>query len=274
MNSNKISQYYDTMLPFYRLYFGTSYGFHAGYFDARTRSKKEAVLNVNRFLADKAGIKDGDYILDAGCGIGGSCIWLTQNYNVKAVGISNSKKQIKLAKNIAGKLKLSKKTDFYLMDYQKTSFQKSQFDVIWAIESVCYAAKKSDFLKEAHRILKKGGRLILADGFLLREPKGDKETLLLRELLSGYALENISSTQSFKKDLEKTNFKKIKQWEKTNDILPWLNNSRKMLIPLALITEKLKLTPSSLTGTLRAGEAIRESIQRNLLSNCVFYAEK
>lgn len=155
METKKISEYYDTTLPFYRIRFGSSYGFHIGYYERKTKSKKEAILNNNRFLAEKAAIKDGDLILDAGCGIGGSCVWLVKNYNVKTVGITISKHQLKAAKKLAKELNISKSINYYLMDFTRTSFKDNRFNVVWAIESACYAVDKTDFLNGAYRILKK-----------------------------------------------------------------------------------------------------------------------
>jgi hypothetical protein len=47
---------------------------HYGIWDASTQTHNEALLNTNRFLADKAGITSGEQVLDAGCGLGGSSL--------------------------------------------------------------------------------------------------------------------------------------------------------------------------------------------------------
>ncbi len=41
-------------------------------------------------MAEKAGVSSGDRVLDAGCGVGGSVIWLAKNYGCKATGITLS----------------------------------------------------------------------------------------------------------------------------------------------------------------------------------------
>lgn len=96
----------------------------------------------------------------------------------------------------------------------------------------------------------------------------------MKEVYEGYVLENIASKKSFEKDLKKANFKNIRYWEKTRDILPWINSSHRISIPLVFLTEKLKLTPKSLTNTIRAGVAMRQCVKSGLIGNGVFYAEK
>jgi tocopherol O-methyltransferase len=39
---------------------------------------------MNQVLANKAKIRKTDLILDAGCGVGGSSIWLVRNIGAKA----------------------------------------------------------------------------------------------------------------------------------------------------------------------------------------------
>ena len=67
---------------------------------------------------------------------------------------------------IAGKKGTGDKTNFEIMNYSATNFPGNSFDVIWGCESICYADSKELFIKEAYRLLKPGGRLVVADGFV------------------------------------------------------------------------------------------------------------
>jgi cyclopropane fatty-acyl-phospholipid synthase-like methyltransferase len=60
------------------------------YWDENTHTHSESLLNKNQKLYESADIKPGDYVLDAGCGIGGSSIWMAKNHanNLKAITIS------------------------------------------------------------------------------------------------------------------------------------------------------------------------------------------
>ena len=74
----KIIQYYETCEGNYRNWWDLdrSLAMHAGFWDAKTKTLHEALINENKILASIAHIKAGDYVLDAGCGVGGSSIYL------------------------------------------------------------------------------------------------------------------------------------------------------------------------------------------------------
>ena len=143
--SQRIAEYYDASLPFYKLFWhrdDESNALHYGFWEKGTRNIKEALLNENKFLADILNIQDGAKILDAGCGIGGSAIWLAKNYPVSVTGITLSKKQVEKARQLAKKHGVQDTVDFSLQNFLHTEFPSEYFDVVWAIESVCHAEKK------------------------------------------------------------------------------------------------------------------------------------
>jgi tocopherol O-methyltransferase len=277
MSSDIITKYYDYTLPFYRFFYhGKSNAIHYGFWNNKIKSHQEALLNVNKFLADTVKIKSDDIILDAGCGIGGSAIWLAQNYNVRVDGITISEKQLKEAKNLSTKYKVDH-VYFYKRDFLNTGFNENSYSVVWAIESVCHAEDKKDFIKEAYRLLKNGGRLIVDDGFLLRSPKNKHEQKDLDAFLEGMALSNLAFETDFKKSFEDVGFKNIKIYDKINETLPSSKKIYKMSIfsyPLSIILEKLKLTPPLLTKNNLAGITQYRIIKNGIMEHRVFCAEK
>ena len=55
--------------------------FHYGYWDSdKPYEQHQALINKNQLLYDKVDIKPQDRVLDAGCGIGGSSIWMAKNF--------------------------------------------------------------------------------------------------------------------------------------------------------------------------------------------------
>lgn len=278
MNKKAISKYYDYTLPFYRFFYHKNANtLHYGFWDNSVKNHQEALLNVNKFLAETVNIKPDDIILDAGCGIGGSAIWLAKTYHTHVIGITISERQLEKAKNLSIKNKVDHLINFYKRDFLNTGFENESFKVVWAIESVCYAKNKKDFLKKTHRILKNDGRLIISDAFLLRKTRNKKEEKDLNASYEGLALSNLVFESEFKKFLEEIGFKNIKVYDKVSETFPSAKKIYKMCIfgyPFSWITEKLHLTPKLLTKNNLAGIVQYRIIKNGIAGHRVFYAEK
>lgn len=278
MNNEDVKKYYDYTLPFYRFFYHKkSNAIHYGFWDNNVKNHQEALINVNRFLAKTARIKSSEIILDAGCGIGGSAIWLAKHYKVHVIGITVSKKQLDEAKRLSRENKVNHSVNFYQRDFLNSGFKDKSFDVIWAIESVCYAENKKDFLKEAYRLLKDNGRLVVDDGFLLRRPRNKREGRELSAFLDGFVLPNLAGENEFRQFLQEVGFKNIKVYDKSKETLPSSKKIYRMSIfsyPVSWITEKLRLTPKLLTKNNLTGIIQYKLIQSGLMGFRVFYAEK
>jgi len=203
-----IVSYYDaTRLDYRLLWFGKkNRSVHFGYYDHKVKTHHEALLNLNKVLAQKGGVKDGDIILDAGCGQGGSSVWLAENYNVQVTGITLVPHQVEKAKKHALKSNVNNKVSFFEQDYTSTNFADESFTVIWACESMCHAQQKINFYKEAFRLLKPGGRLICADYFRTDRPlyKDDEELLL--SWLNGWSIKDIDTIAEHKSNARQCGF--------------------------------------------------------------------
>src|SRR6185369_10950841 len=98
-----------------------SLAIHYGYWDEKVKNFPQSLLRMNEVMIEAASIQAGDKVLDAGCGVGGSSIFLTKNVGCNVTGISLSEKQIEQAKANAFKNNLDDKLKFLQMDYCHTS---------------------------------------------------------------------------------------------------------------------------------------------------------
>jgi tocopherol O-methyltransferase len=222
MYSNKdIEQYYDLSQTHYKRVWNLqkSRALHYGYWDSNTKNFHEALLNINKILAAKAAINNNDTVLDAGCGIGGSSLWLANNIGCNVTGISLSAKQVATANKLCTNENLQALVIFEQQDFTATNYPNESFDIVWAIESVCHAADKSKFIAEAFRLLKKGGRIIMADFFKQQNLSG-KDAALITQWANGWAIDDFATIESFTEQLDNAGFHQIIIEDATNKIIP------------------------------------------------------
>src|SRR3989338_997704 len=99
MTEDEIINYYNQAHGDYRLVWNIdkTLSMHYGFYDKTNQNHADAVTNMNNILSRIARVKSKDRVLDAGCGVGGSSIWLAKNIGSKVVGININKKQVEIA---------------------------------------------------------------------------------------------------------------------------------------------------------------------------------
>lgn len=115
-------------------------------------------------------------VVDLGCGAGATArAFARRTFRPIAIGVTLVPQQIRLAMRLDREAGLSRRIAYALADLCDTWMAASTMDAAVAIESFCYApgADKVAAVREAARLLKPGGRLVVIDGFLVGgEPRG------------------------------------------------------------------------------------------------------
>ena len=204
------SEYHKKIIDYYRdtenAYkdswdLNNSLAIHFGYWDSNVKSFPQSLIRMNEVMMETAEIQQGDRVLDAGCGVGGSSIFIAKNIGCKVTGITLSERQVQQATENAKQNAVEHLVNFQIMNYCATDFPHKSFDVVWGCESICYADSKEKFIHEAYRILKPGGRLVIADGFVSNFENNDNP--VIRKWLDGWQvnyLETPERLSSFMKD--------------------------------------------------------------------------
>ena len=218
-NSKQIADYYDQTEVHYKYFWDLdeSHALHYGIWLPDTQTFKESLNNTNEELAKRANISKDDLVLDAGCGVGGSALFLARKYTCKVSGISLSAKQIATAQQKAEQAGFSGLLNFEVKNYCETGYPDASFDVVWALESVGSATDKKAFVKEAARILKPGGRLVLADYFKTSN-YAIEEQPLMKNWLNGWAISDLETADDFKAHLSAFDFQTIDFQDFTKEI--------------------------------------------------------
>ena len=159
-DKHRIIKHYDAISPYYRSLWGEH--LHHGYWIRGDESKEKAQLQLIEHLAQLAGVKPGSEILDIGCGLGASTLYLAKNYKAAVTGITISEVQVEMAAKAAATEQLDAK--FLLMDAEAMHFQK-QFDLLWSVESISHYQRREEFFASAAKLLKPGGLFAITDWF-------------------------------------------------------------------------------------------------------------
>jgi len=227
MNSNRnvvINWYESHWEPgFVRWWKGyETLGLHDGLYEKGTKNFAEALLNMNDLvgrlleLENKKTVK----ILDAGCGVGGTSIYLGNKFkNAHFTGITISPKQIEWATQFANERNFNNNTTFLLKNYMETGFPNEYFNGVFALESMDYAPNKRDFLKEINRVLKPGGKLIIIDPFIIKKIKNPIMEKIYNLYYEGRGAPIFTVFDDFKSYLELEGFYNIKVRDLSKNII-------------------------------------------------------
>jgi cyclopropane fatty-acyl-phospholipid synthase-like methyltransferase len=222
MDVSTIAEYYEQSHVDYQLVWQlpVSHGKHFGYHDEDHGTHGSAIENMNRVLAEKVAVGPDDRVLDCGCGIGGSSVWLADERGATVQGVDLVPMQLRKARSLAAKYDVADRTGFAKGDYTNTGFREGSFDVIWSIEAVCHTEDKRDFVGEAARLLDSGGRLVISDGFRAVDEMTPYEREQMDTWLDGLAVPNLASLQEFEAALEAHGFTNVDIEVATEQIMP------------------------------------------------------
>jgi tocopherol O-methyltransferase len=161
-----VERYFDSTLDLWEDHWGEH--LHHGYWDpgetpgARGPDRRAATDRLVRQLVAHAGIPAGAHVLDAGCGVGGSALYLAGEHGCTVEGVNLSGAQVDRARQKAQAAGLAERARFRQADALQTGCADSCFDAVWAVEILMHVPDRAAFFAEALRVLRPGGVLAVA----------------------------------------------------------------------------------------------------------------
>ena len=121
-----------------------------------------AAEELCRVVCDTAGIRDGQRILDVGCGFGGTIASLNERFtDLQMVGVNIDPRQLDRATELVQPCNKNS-VHFVEADAANIPINNARFDVILAVECLFHFDRQG-FFAEARRLLNQGGNLTLSD---------------------------------------------------------------------------------------------------------------
>jgi len=156
-SQKNISLHYDLGNEFFATFLDKTLTYSCGIFNSPNETLEKAQINKYNKLINLVKPKNGDKILEIGCGWGGFAEYLAKKYNVKIDCITISKKQFLFTKQRIIQSGLTDKVNVKMIDYRDV---KNKYDIIVSIEMIeavgeKYLNKYFDIIKNN---LNQGGR--------------------------------------------------------------------------------------------------------------------
>ena len=196
--------------------------YSCAYWKEDTKTLEEAQQNKINHIIKKLNIKNGQKILEVGCGWGGMAFEIARQKGCEVKGISLSKNQINYCKKKAKELNLDNQVSFELADYREV---EGQYDRIYSVGMFEHVGKKfyNVFFKSINKLLKNDGLFLLHTIGVVDKPSPPNK-FINKYIFPGGVCPSLSQIV---KPIEKTGLivadteTLIRHYDKT--LLSWLN---------------------------------------------------
>lgn len=129
-----------------------------------------------RWMAEVAGVRDGDRVLDAGCGVCGPATDLARAYpQVTVDAVTISPVQVQLGRELVAEAGLSDRITVHEGDYHELPFPDATFDRVMCLETVGYSYDHDRMMAELRRVLKPGGVVYVKDVYRIETPLTEQQ---------------------------------------------------------------------------------------------------
>lgn len=175
-----ITDFYDGLCewPTVEEFYGQSGFLNFGYWEKHTGSQREACENLMDQLLALMPDKSGN-VLDVACGKGETSACLARFFEKEVIGINVSEKQLEIARENVPQCR------FMEMSATELEFPDCSMDNVFSVEAAFHFFTREEFLQEARRVLKPGGRLVLSDLLMTLEAERNNPSHTEKNYLDG-----------------------------------------------------------------------------------------
>ncbi len=155
-SKKNISEHYDLGNDFYSEWLDPSMTYSSAYYSEADLTLEQAQVEKYRKVADMAGLKPGQTVLEIGCGWGGFAETAARDYQAQVYGITLSAEQLKFANERMKRHGLDHLAKLHFEDYRDT---QGQFDHVASIEMIEAVGEEHwpSYFRTVHDRLKPGG---------------------------------------------------------------------------------------------------------------------
>ncbi|MBK6792109.1 MAG: methyltransferase domain-containing protein [Anaerolineales bacterium] len=201
ITTDSVRTYYDENTNLFLKFSGhkKAQNIHRTLWMENTKSIEDALNTSNALI--KAEIESvaqtNARIADLGCGVGASLFYIYPRLQnpAPALGLTLSPVQARLAQESASQLGLQDHIRFAEGDFTSVPLPSESLDAVYSVEAVCHAVDPEKYFKEAGRLLRKGGKLILVDDYKSPRSFNSSEEKWFDAYIDGWYVPGVRSVE-------------------------------------------------------------------------------
>ncbi|MGN5633125.1 class I SAM-dependent methyltransferase [Streptomyces sp. AC154] len=178
-----ISHHYDVGNDFYQLVLGPSMVYSCAYWEDGG-TLEDAQRDKLDLVCRKLALKEGDRLLDVGCGWGSMAIHAAREYGARVTGVTLSTEQAAFARKRIAEEGLTDRIEIRVQDYRDV--RDGPYDAISSIGMAEHvgAVRYREYADDVYALLKPGGRLL--NHQIARRPEKDESAYHVDEFIDAY----------------------------------------------------------------------------------------
>jgi cyclopropane-fatty-acyl-phospholipid synthase len=155
-----VQYHYDVGNDFFALFLDRSMTYSCAYWGGGAPTLEEAQEAKVELVSKKLALREGERVLDVGCGWGSFVIHAASRHGVRAVGITLAERQAELARERVREAGVADRVEIRVADYREVS--DGPFDAIASIGMVEHVGEEQidTYARRLHGLLEPGGRLL------------------------------------------------------------------------------------------------------------------
>jgi cyclopropane-fatty-acyl-phospholipid synthase len=159
-DAEAVRHHYDVSNEFFSLFLDKSMTYSCAIFSRGAETLEQAQEEKLETVARKLALKEGDRVLDVGCGWGSFPLWVATRHGASVVGITLSPPQAERARQRAEEAGVADRVEIRVMDYRDLAGER--FDAIASIGMVEHVGEVQidEYAHTLAGLLEPGGRLL------------------------------------------------------------------------------------------------------------------
>ena len=262
--SSVVADHYAGLTEALAKYTGDMLACHCGLWGPDTTSERDALVRSNHRLVHGCDLGPGSRVLDAGCGVGGTAIFLAEKYGAHVSGLTICEPHVEAAAEHARQRGVSQLVDFRCGDFMDMPYADATFDAVLNHESFCYATDRPAYLRGVHRVLKPGGRWQAVEFYLSGGAMSEEEQEIAAAVSRYSHMPPLAAWRDVTAMLGDAGFEDIREEDLSAEVLPATEEARKRWLLFVFMTNPGSPPPYS--DLQWASAAVDAGLRKNILS--------